>query len=78
MKDRIFPSWSEIEKLHNPLTEGERRLACFLDSVLPEEWKENENLDALIYTAITRTQKNLIVLNCNNRYRGFGETIKRA
>jgi len=39
MKDRIFPSWSEIEKLHNPLTEGERRLACFLDSVLPEEWK---------------------------------------
>ena len=39
MKDRIFPSWSEIEKLHNPLTEGERRFACFLDSDFPRNVK---------------------------------------
>ncbi|NYB52396.1 MAG: UvrD-helicase domain-containing protein [Methanobacteriaceae archaeon] len=42
--------------------------------LIPEHWSGgNKNLDAVVYTAITRTLKNLIVLNCNERYRDFGE-----
>ena len=39
MKNRIYPSWDEIEKFHDPLTDGEERLARFLDDELPKEWK---------------------------------------
>ena len=38
MKNRLYPTWDEIEKFHNPLTEGEEHLARFLDDTLPEEW----------------------------------------
>jgi len=31
--------------------------------LIPESWKGDGNLDYLVYTAITRTRKNLIVLN---------------
>ena len=31
-----------------------------------------DNLDALVYTAITRTRCNLIILNNNSRYKSFG------
>ena len=31
-----------------------------------------DNLDSLVYTAITRTRCNLIVLNNNSRYKSFG------
>lgn len=43
--------------------------------LIPEEWVEDENLDAIVYTAMTRTMKNLIVLNCNERYFDFGESV---
>ena len=43
--------------------------------LIPEEWKGLENLDALVYTAMTRTRKNLIVLNCNERYVEYGKTL---
>lgn len=37
-------------------------------------WKgEDHDLNAIVYTAITRTRKNLIVLNCNEEYSDFGK-----
>ena len=39
MAERIIPSWNEIEKFKEPLSEGEYRLAHFLDDNLPETWK---------------------------------------
>ncbi len=45
--------------------------------LIPEHWNGgNKNLDAVVYTAVTRTLENLIVLNCNDRYWGFGEELK--
>jgi len=38
MKERIYPSWDDIELFHTPLTDGEERLARFLDKKLPEDW----------------------------------------
>ena len=38
MKNRIYPTWKEIQKFHKPLEDGEKRLARFLDDKLPEEW----------------------------------------
>ncbi len=35
---RIYPTWDEIDKTPNPLTEGERVLLRFLDQNLPAEW----------------------------------------
>ena len=43
--------------------------------LIPEKWKEKENLDTLVYTAITRTRENLIVLNCNKRYIEYGKDL---
>jgi superfamily I DNA and RNA helicase len=45
--------------------------------LIPERWKGGENLDSMVYTAMTRTRKNLIVLNCNPRYTEFGESISK-
>ena len=36
---RIYPSWNEIKKFQEPLTEGENILARFLDDNLGEDWK---------------------------------------
>ncbi|WP_186292759.1 nuclease-related domain-containing DEAD/DEAH box helicase [Mucilaginibacter corticis] len=36
-----------------------------------------KKLDAIVYTAITRTKENLIVLNSNQRYVGFGEKFPK-
>jgi hypothetical protein len=38
MKNRIFPSWEQIEKLPDKFTEGETTLARFLDQHLSEDW----------------------------------------
>ncbi|WP_292756041.1 UvrD-helicase domain-containing protein [Methanobacterium sp.] len=47
--------------------------------LIPEHWNGgNKNLDSVVYTAVTRTLQNLIVLNCNDRYRGFGEDLKTS
>lgn len=43
--------------------------------LIPEKWKGGENLDSMVYTAMTRTRKNLIVLNCNERYFEFGDQL---
>ena len=43
--------------------------------LIPEEWKGSGNLDALVYTAMTRTRENLIVLNCNKRYVEYGRSL---
>jgi superfamily I DNA/RNA helicase len=43
--------------------------------LIPEEWNGLENLDALVYTAMTRTRKTLIVLNCNERYVEYGRSL---
>ncbi|MFA0847162.1 MAG: UvrD-helicase domain-containing protein [Methanobacterium formicicum] len=46
--------------------------------VIPEHWSGGDNnLDSVVYTAITRTLQNLIVLNCNQRYNEFGEAVDR-
>lgn len=45
--------------------------------LIPEYWNGDENLDALVYTAMTRTSKNLIVLNSNKRYWKFGKEINK-
>ncbi len=34
-----------------------------------------ESMDAIIYTALTRTRENLIVFNANKRYTAYGETL---
>ena len=36
---RIRPSWEEIEKLREPLTDGEISLAKYLDEFLPNDWE---------------------------------------
>ena len=46
--------------------------------LIPEDWVGNENLDAIVYTAMTRTLKNLIVLNCHERYLEFGESLNES
>jgi superfamily I DNA/RNA helicase len=43
--------------------------------LIPEEWKGLGNLDALVYTAMTRTRENLIVLNCNKMYVEYGKSL---
>lgn len=43
--------------------------------LIPTRWNGDENLDSLVYTAMTRTRKNLIVLNSHDRYMAFGENI---
>jgi len=36
---KIFPNWEIIENLHNKLWEGERKIASYLNSNLPEDWE---------------------------------------
>ncbi|GAB6056505.1 hypothetical protein JCM15415_18210 [Methanobacterium movens] len=44
--------------------------------LIPPTWKKDENLDNVVYTAMTRTQENLIVFNTNQRYFDFGNNIE--
>lgn len=44
-------------------------IVLFIPRKAPED---NKKLDAIVYTAITRTRENLIVLNANRRYFDFG------
>jgi hypothetical protein len=42
--------------------------------LIPDSYSSNiEKLDAIIYTAMTRTRENLIVINSNSRYSDFGK-----
>lgn len=36
-----------------------------------------KQLDAIVYTALTRTRQNLIILNCNDRYSEFGSKFPK-
>lgn len=38
-KNRIFPTWENINTLKTPLTDGEYTLAKFFDTYLPTEWE---------------------------------------
>ena len=40
----------------------------------PEKWNWG-NVDVLVYTAMTRSRENLIVLNCNERYIDYGRSL---
>lgn len=45
---------------------------------IPEKAPENnKKLDAIVYTALTRTRENLIILNANKRYENFGEKFPK-
>ena len=37
--NRIYPNWEDIEKLKDPLTDGELYFAKYLDDYLPQEWE---------------------------------------
>lgn len=43
--------------------------------LIPKKWRNDENLDSVVYTAMTRSRKNLIVLNSHERYWEFGEAL---
>ena len=45
--------------------------------LIPKKWRQDENLDSVVYTAMTRSKKNLIVLNCHDRYWDFGENLNQ-
>ena len=44
--------------------------------LVPTDWAGDENLDSIVYTAMTRTLENLIVLNANERYWDFGREFE--
>jgi hypothetical protein len=45
---------------------------------IPERAPEGHtNLDAIVYTALTRTRENLIIFNANERYEYFGEKLPK-
>lgn len=59
---RISPAWAEIDdpgRFVPPLTEGERRLATFLDTVLPRDWniyvRPHLDADRPLIAALHRT-----------------------
>jgi hypothetical protein len=49
-------------------------IVLFIPAKAPET---NKRLDALVYTALTRTRENLIILNANKRYNNFGEKFPK-
>ena len=49
-------------------------IILFIPKKAPES---NKKLDAIVYTAITRTRENLIVLNANKRYLDFGHKFPK-
>ncbi len=44
-------------------------IIIFLPSKTPES---NKKLDSILYTALTRSRKNLVIFNSNERYKEFG------
>jgi len=49
-------------------------IVLFIPERAPES---NKKLDAIVYTALTRTRENVIILNANNRYNSFGEKFPK-
>ena len=50
-------------------------IVLFIPAKAPET---NKRLDALVYTALTRTRENLIILNSNTRYNSFGDKFPKS
>jgi len=50
-------------------------IILFIPSRAPES---NKKLDAIVYTALTRTRENVIILNANTRYNEFGEKFPKT
>jgi ATP-dependent exoDNAse (exonuclease V) alpha subunit len=50
-------------------------IVLFIPLNAPES---STKLDATIYTALTRTRENLIILNANKRYEQFGEKLPKT
>lgn len=47
--------------------------------LIPERAPEsNKKLDAVVYTALTRTRENVIILNANKRYNAFGDKFSKS
>lgn len=45
---------------------------------VPEQAPENnKKLDAIVYTALTRTRENVIIINSNKRYYEFGHQFPK-
>lgn len=44
--------------------------------LIPDSWKDPKELDMIVYTAMTRTQENLMVFNTNKRYFDFGNSLE--
>jgi len=46
MSNRLYPTWDQLETMHNPLTNGEKALIEYLDKYLPgdDQWKEGDSL----------------------------------
>ncbi len=57
MRKRLYPSWDEIRNFHNPLTEGEEKIAKFLDDILPEEW------DIFVEPYLNGNRPDIIIFN---------------
>ncbi len=49
-------------------------IVLFIPANAPES---NTKLDAIVYTALTRTRENLVILNANKRYENFGEKLPK-
>ncbi|QIX62721.1 ATP-binding domain-containing protein [Hymenobacter sp. BT18] len=46
MSNRLYPTWEQLEAVHNPLTPGEKALIRYLDKYLPvdKQWNEDKPL----------------------------------
>lgn len=49
-------------------------IVLFIPERAPES---NKKLDAIVYTALTRTRENVIILNSNKRYNSFGDKFPK-
>lgn len=87
--NHLFPMNKKGWRNKKTFTSGDRRLkvstihkfkgweAPNVVMVIPQEWMGDGNLDSVVYTAMTRTLKNLVVVNPNKRYRDFGENLQK-
>ena len=51
-----------------------KNIVLFIPEHTPES---NAQLHSIVYTALTRTRENLIVLNSNHLYQEFGEKLPK-
>ncbi|MBD2766806.1 NERD domain-containing protein [Hymenobacter sp. BT664] len=49
MSNRLYPSWEQLDKMHNPLTPGEKALIRYLDQHLPSDLQWNDKMPLAHY-----------------------------